>query len=308
MPKVNIPGKKLPDHWSDISAVVVTYQPDALVLENLRRLLRQVPAVIVVDNGSVGESAKVVEAAGNLAGVELIRNGSNLGIATALNVGIRQALRAGCQWVATFDQDSSISDGYFEELFRAYHACPAPEKVGMVVPGKCSPQAAAPAPVTVSVDSLFSYTPAAITSGSLTKAGVFPAAGMYDEGLFIDFVDVDFCLQLRKNGFKILKAKRAVLNHELGTKETRNLLGLKISFRSHSTWRHYYMMRNRILLYRRYFTVFPMWVCCEAGLICYDFTKIICLEDKTAVRLRTVCKGIGDGLRGITGRHADFPK
>lgn len=290
-----------------VSAVVVTYQPHVSVLENLRRLLRQIPAVIVVDNGSVGESAKVVEAAGSLTGVELIRNGSNLGIATALNVGIRHALRDGFQWVATFDQDSSISDRYFEELFRAYNACPAPDRVGMIVPGKCSPQPAV-VPQTVATDSFFSYTPAAITSGSLTKAGVFEAAGMYDEGLFIDFVDVDFCLQLRKSRFKILKAKRAVLNHELGTKETRNLLGLKVSFRSHSTWRHYYMMRNRILLYRRYFTVFPMWVGCEAVLILYDFTKIICLEDKTAARLRTVFKGIRDGLRGITGRHADFPK
>jgi len=291
-----------------VSAVVVTYQPDASVLENLRRLLRQVPVVIVVDNGSVGESAKVVEAVGSLAGVELIRNGSNLGIATALNVGIRHALRVGCQWVATFDQDSSIPDHYFEELFRAYNTCLAPEKVGMIAPGKCSAPAASLPPTASSEDSLFSYIPAAITSGSLTKVGVFQAAGMYDEGLFIDFVDVDFCFQLRKSGFKILKAKRAVLNHELGTKQIRNLLGLKISFRSHLTWRHYYMMRNRILLCRRYFVVFPLWACCEAGWTLYDFAKIICLEDKAVTRLRTTFKGIWDGLHGITGRHADFPR
>jgi len=297
-----------PDPLLLISAVVVTYQPDVLVLDNLRRLLRQIPAVIVVDNGSVGESAKVVEAAGNLAGVELIRNGSNLGIATALNVGIRHALQAGFQWVATFDQDSSVPDRYFEELFRAYNTCLAPERVGMIVPGKCSPQAAVLPHIAVSEDSLFSYIPAGITSGSLTKAVVFQVAGMYDEGLFIDFVDVDFCLQLRKSGFKILKAKRAVLNHELGTKQTRNLLGFKISFRSHAPWRHYYMMRNRILLCRRYYVVFPSWVCCETGWLLYDFTKIICLEDKTATRLHTMFKGIWDGLHGITGRHADFPR
>src|SRR5271170_4637319 len=106
-----------PDKLPLISAVVVAYRPDVVLLENLRRLLNQIPEVIVVDNGSDGASAQVIEAAGNLAGVQLIRNSFNLGIATALNMGIRQALQSGSPWIATFDQDSAIPDGYFEKLF-----------------------------------------------------------------------------------------------------------------------------------------------------------------------------------------------
>jgi len=291
-----------------VSAVVVTYQPDVLVLDNLRRLLRQIPAVIVVDNGSVGESAKVVEAAGNLAGIHLIRNGANLGIATALNVGIRHALQAGFRWVATFDQDSTIPDLYLADMFRAYNASPAETKVGMIVPGKCSPQATLPGPAIVAENSLYSYTLTAITSGSLVKAEAFPAAGLFDERLFIDFVDVDFCLRLREQGFRVLIAKAVTLAHELGDKQTCKRLGIRLSFRTHAVWRHYYIMRNRVLLYRRFFRVFPLWALFDAGLIMFDFAKMICLEDQTAFRLQTSVKGLADGLRGRTGRHVDFPK
>ena len=67
----------------------------------------------------------------------------------------------------------------------------------------------------------------AIASGSLVKAEVFGVTGFFDEAMFIDYVDTDFCLRLQKNGFKILSVASVLLEHELGQRQTRNLLGLK---------------------------------------------------------------------------------
>ena len=194
--------------WPRIAAVVVTYQPDAVVLDNLRRLCAQVSPVIVVDNGSQGASAQLVETAGTLPGVRLIRNHSNLGIATALNIGIRHALQGGSQWVATFDQDSAITEGFFEKFFDAWNACPVREQVGMIVPGHWAYDAA----LETKQDStapLFAFVTGAPTSGSVIKAEVFQATGFYDDSLFIDYVDTDSCLRLLKGGFKILSATQA---------------------------------------------------------------------------------------------------
>jgi rhamnosyltransferase len=296
-----------PDKLPLISGVVVTYRPDIVLLENLRRLLKQIPAVIVVDNGSDGSSAQVVEAAGNLAGVQLIRNGTNLGIATALNVGIRRALQSGSKWVATFDQDSSIPDHYFEKLLCAYNACPASEKVGMIVPGKWSAGVASQAKPAHPEDPLFSFIAAAITSGSLIKAEVFQMVGFYDDALFIDYVDVDFCLRLQKNGFKILNATSVVLGHELGAKQTRNLFGFRLSFRIHTAWRYYYIIRNRLVLYRRYLTTFPRWVLRDAGWLVLELGRIICLETGRGPKLQAAIRGVRDGLCGKTGRHPNYP-
>ncbi|MEI8290831.1 MAG: glycosyltransferase family 2 protein [Verrucomicrobiota bacterium] len=290
-----------------IAAVVVTYQPDVELVKNLRQLLVQVPLVIVVDNGSTGSSVKVVAAAGELAGVQLIRNESNLGIATALNFGIRQALLAGYQWVATFDQDSSIPECFFTELFRAYYACPAPERTGMIVPGKWLAPVSFRAEPASAQDALFTFVAAAMTSGSLIKAEMFETVGFYDDALFIDYVDADYCLRLRKKGFKILSATSVILAHELGTKQTRNLLGYSLCFRIHVAWRYYYIVRNRLVLYRRYFTTFPRWALRDARWLMLELGRIIFLEKGRRQKLFAVFQGFRDGLRGKTGRHPDFP-
>lgn len=307
LPKVKNPAKLTPNNVPLISAIVVTYHPDIALLENLRRLLNQVPTVIVVDNGSDGASAETVEAAGKLDGIQLIRNGSNLGIATALNVGIRHALRSNPQWIAVFDQDSSISDRFFAELLRAYDACPPSEKIGMIVPGQWAADAASKAQPHHLAEPLFSFVPAAITSGSLIKAEIFTTVGFYDDALFIDYVDADFCLRLQKHGFKILSATSVVLGHELGTKQTRHLPGIQISFRIHTAWRYYYIMRNRLVLHRRYLASSPWWVLHDFLWMLLELGRIIGLENDRRPKLRAAAHGIRDGWRGQTGRHPEYP-
>src|SRR5271170_3349026 len=169
LPKVKNPTAQLSNNLPLISAVVITYQPHASLLSNLRKLTGQVSEIIVVDNGSDGASAQLVEAAANLSGVRLIRNGSNLGIATALNIGIRHALKAGYQWIATFDQDSAIPERYFEQLFHALNVCPTSQKIGMIAPGRWSGQGTL-VKQAHSTEASWSFVRGAVSSGSLISA------------------------------------------------------------------------------------------------------------------------------------------
>jgi rhamnosyltransferase len=292
-----------PDKSPMVSAVVVTYRPDGKVVENLRRLSHQISRIIVVDNGAAGDSVQVVEAVERVAGVELIRNGSNLGIATALNIGIRRALQGGARWVATFDQDSAVTEDYFENLFRAYEMCPDPQKVGMLVPRGWSE---AVAKVFHPGQPAWGYAVDANTSGSVIKSEVFKVAGFYDDAMFIDYVDIDFCLRLQRHGFKILRALSVVLEHQLGSTHARNLLGFKISYREHTPWRYYYMMRNRLLVHRRFFFSSPRWALYDVGWFCYGCAKML-LENDRGQKIRALSMGLIDGLRGKTGRHPEFP-
>jgi rhamnosyltransferase len=292
------------NHWPSISAVVVTYQPDATMLDNLLKLSEQIMNIIVVDNASNGVSAKWVESAGKLPGITLIRNNSNLGIATALNIGIRHALQTGQQWVATFDQDTLIPPRCFEQLFEVYELCPARQSVGMVVPGNWSWSELNHASVTKPT---WSFVRTALNSGSLIKTKIFESTGLYDDELFLDYVDVEFCLRLQKKGFKILNATSVVLRHELGIKQTRNLLGFQLSFRIHAAWRYYYIMRNRVVLYRRYFSTFPLWALQDIKGLLWEMGRIIFLENGRRQKLHAVFQGVRDGLRNKTGRHPNFP-
>ena len=286
-----------------LSAVVVTYQPDESLLSNLRKLSGQVAEIIVVDNGSEGASARWVESAGTMPGVSLIRNGSNLGIAAALNIGVRRALQLGRPWVATLDQDSTVPDQYFEQLFQAYRMYPISTKIGMIVPGGWGASLAKK--TTPSPNG--SFVSGAVTSGSLIKGEMFLKTGFFDEALFIDYVDTDFCLRVRKDGFKILSVGSVFLQHELGEKQVRRLFGFGISFRVHAAWRYYYIVRNRLVLYRRYWLNSPLWFLHDSGWLLLELGRIVCLENGRGPKLRAVLSGIKDGLRGKTGRHPSFP-
>jgi rhamnosyltransferase len=76
-----------------VCAVVITFFPDSGFPERLEKIAAQVSWVIVVDNGTTGKSEVNLERAlGVREGVTCIRNSENLGVAAALNQGIRQAL------------------------------------------------------------------------------------------------------------------------------------------------------------------------------------------------------------------------
>jgi rhamnosyltransferase len=94
--------------YNGVCAVVVTFHPASEVLANLSQVHQQVQNVVVVDNGSRLESLAPLRAASASAGFHLIENGENLGVATALNIGIRQAQALGAVWVLLFDQDSAL--------------------------------------------------------------------------------------------------------------------------------------------------------------------------------------------------------
>ncbi|HEY1662835.1 MAG TPA: glycosyltransferase family 2 protein [Verrucomicrobiae bacterium] len=298
--------EKQTERRQSIAAVVVTYRPDAAILENVRRIAEQVSEIIVVDNATNGAAMQWIEALAKMPGVNLVRNSANLGIASALNTGVRRALQSGCSWIATFDQDTGIPENYFDRLLEVYQTCPDRQKAGMVVPGGWT-ESGMPDKSNAPAAPAWSFVVGAIASGSLIKAEIFEAAGYYDETLFIDYVDTDFCLRVQKGGFKILSVSSVFLEHELGQQQARRLLGFPISFRIHTAWRYYYIFRNRLLLYRRYWQGAPGWLLHDLRWMILELGRIFLLEDGRKQKIHAVMQGIKDGFANKAGRHPDFP-
>lgn len=283
---------------SSLQAVVVTHNPGHDVLTNLNLLLEQV-SVVVVDNGSPQNSAEVLRRIELTQGVRLIRNQQNLGIGAALNIGIRNALAAGAEWIATFDQDSSVGKTYFVDLFRALKQVPSSEAVRILSPTHVV-DSSQRALQTGRKEAAFDVA-TVITSGSVIRASTFAEAGFYDESLFIDYVDFDYCLRVKRQGYRILLIDSVPLVHHLGKLEAHRLLGFPVTIKSHRPWRRYYIMRNRFLMYRRYGLSFPGWALVDFGWLFLDLTKILLFEDQKVAKLRNVFKGIVHGLLGRTG-------
>ena len=292
----------------DICGVVVTYQPDEHVPGNLRRMLAECGRLLVVDNGSSPDGRERLRA---VAGVELMALKHNVGIAAALNVGARRAIAEGRRWIVTFDQDSSPRGGMVAALRAA--AARAPH-AAIVAPCIIEPIAGAPpyrwvrrhprsrwwfqrvACKGVDLDVTM-----AVSSGSLVELETWRRLGGFDEGLFIDYVDVDYCLRVQRAGLGVVVAAGAGLDHRLGAREAGVVLGHAFRPTHHAAFRHYYMARNRVWTWRRHACAMPHWAVFDLCFAGYNALRVLGLERDRWQKMKAIALGTWDGLRGRSG-------
>ena len=117
-----------------LCGLVVVFHPDDTVRDNLRAMVRECGRVIVVDNGAEAGWRESVE---SMAGIEVIANAANAGVATALNQGMRRAVELGFPWVLVFDQDSAPAPGFSQALWATLQAHPESDRVAVIGANIC---------------------------------------------------------------------------------------------------------------------------------------------------------------------------
>ena len=232
----------------DVLAVVVSYNGLQKIRQTVDVLRRQVRHIHIVDNGSDGESLGVLESLEREPAVTVERLGENRGIGYALNRGVQRARQMGFTWLLTMDQDSVV-DGSLVEAYRA-----AVERdPGLVC---LAPRITTRSRKKDVAGGVISY---AITSGNLVRVSVFDQIGFYDEGFFVDCIDFDFCLRLRRAGHEVHRVPAALMEHQLG--DSVDLpKAVRKYYARHSPVRRYYMYRNFLYMAERYLFDFPGFI------------------------------------------------
>lgn len=283
-------------------AVIVTYHPPADLAEAVRRLAGQVDSVVVVDNASGEEYAPQLESIASMERCTLVRGSRNLGIAAGFNAGVRLALEAGYDWVATFDQDSRIPAGYFDALLATLHAHPDPSRVALLAPRLKDPVTGLHGSHGSGLCGVpYEEVPVTISSGCLLRSSVFGKVGLFDEALFMDYVDHEFCLRLRGAGYLLLESTLAVLEHRIGATSRHAILGRPVKVTNHSPLRRYYMTRNRLVLYRRYGTRFASWALNDFCCMLKELAGVILFEQEKTEKVRMMLLGMFHGVMGRLG-------
>ncbi len=282
----------------EICAVVITFGPTAAVLENLVKVRPQVGGLVVVDNGSSADLLERFHRSAHDMQFTLIENGTNLGIAAALNIGIRWAKAQGYQYVALFDQDSAVTENFIEAMLAEYATHPLRDKVAVVTPSQVERSTGRSRTHRFARDG---GPLVAITSGSLMPIEIFGRCGWFEEELIIDCVDHEFCLRARSLGYTIAECRRAVLIVAVGSASTHHVLGMTISTRHYSARRRYYMTRNRMLMIRRFWRVQPAWCCRTLQDMLQDTIKVTLIEKESWSKMRNTVRGLYDAALGRMG-------
>ena len=292
-----------------ICGVVVTYHPPEEVGENLRAMVQECGRVLVVDNGSPPEISSRLA---SVPGVTLLALGQNLGIAAALNRGAAWARAHELDWMVTFDQDSRPEPGFVSGLWAAHGRH---QRAAVIGPRILEGEADSPnyrwvrrhprwpglfQRVECGEADLPEVT-AVITSGSMIELQYWAESGGFAEELFIDYVDIDYCLRVGRSGRTIVVAAAASLRHELGARQAGHLFGRDLRPMHHAAFRHYYIARNRVAVWRRHARAVPHWALFDLAFAGYNAFRVMAFEAAKWAKLKAMVLGTWDGLCGRSG-------
>lgn len=282
---------------AEIAAVVVLFNPDDSLLDNIRSYREQAECVIAIDN-SPSPRAEIVSALAEL-GVKHVLLGDNLGIAKALNVGCARALESGSTFAVTFDQDSAATESMVERM----SACLADDSTSDVAIVAPMLQHVGGRPVKLGPGCVeLDY---AITSGSLLRLSAFAELNGFREDFFIDEVDHEFCMRARRVGWRIVECRKALLLHRMGELTVARFVR-SFNVTNYSAVRRYYMVRNLFEMKKEFGAQNPEWLAAEYARLRTDLPKILFGEPDKVKKFKLMYRGWKDQRAGRFGRYEDL--
>jgi rhamnosyltransferase len=294
----------------NICAIVVTYNPDYKILDKLvKSLLLQVARIIIVDNGSNQDVLAWYHDYQSLENIEILKIVTNIGIAAGQNKGIKLARDNKARYVLLMDQDSIPECDMVEKLLSALVELPDVAAVG---PRYVLDRATQLSPFVrttglhrerlrcdTGVDVL--QVDYLISSGCLIPIAVLDIVGGMREDFFIDYVDVEWGLRANQHRLYSYGVCSAVMRHSLGD-APQVVLGKSIG--THSPLRHYYYVRNAIILYRE--SWIPInWKLSDGWRLCLRAMVYMVFSKPHLANIRMILLAIFHGLTRRSGKFLE---
>ncbi|MBN2285799.1 MAG: glycosyltransferase family 2 protein [Tissierellales bacterium] len=232
-----------------IGAGIVLYNPEMTrLIDNVNALKKQVDFVLMVDNASdsIDEIERFFEKDKD---VVIVRNIENVGVASALNQIIEYGAERKIEWMLTLDQDSVISPNLIENYRKFLDV----ERLAILTPRIIDRNDMSDEIKNCQGNEVeYVDVKRCITSASCFNVPICEKIGLFDQDMFIDWVDFEYCVRVMKANYRILRINTVTLIHQLGDLKVYHCLGRKIFVTNHSKERVYYYARNAIYYMKKH--------------------------------------------------------
>ena len=279
---------------ASISGTVILYNPDGNVIENIISYLDKINFLYLIDN-SENTSDFILNLVKEYSSkIEYVFNNGNLGVAAALNIAVDKALKDGYRYLLTMDQDSCFEPGSLEKLIDSIND---EETTGIYSPFHKNRFFTNP-PQNSGTEEVSDV----MTSGNILNLSVIEKIGKFKDDYFIDYVDIELCLRLRKNGFKIIRVNNSFLVHNEADVSKKKFFGLTVYPQNHSAVRWYYKIRNYLYLKEEYYKIFEQYFETERKNVRNGIIKVLLFEKQKIKKMRMTLKGYIHYRKHIKGK------
>lgn len=270
-------------------------------------------SIVLVDNNSTGDDVEILgermaKRFGNK--LRIIKNSENYGFTGGNNIGIKYAMKhINPDYILLLSNDTIVDPKFLTELVNTVGRH---KQVGAVVATIClyqKPHRIESTGLGVNMWRGQSYrlnwmrrnnkqsdkvreVTVASTNAFLIPKAIIEKVGLFDEDYFIYHDDVDYCLRIRKAGYVVLYAPKAIIWHKVGA-ATRKRTGMA----------YYYLARNNFRFMRKhatkwqyrcflvYFFSFHLWLMTAVYLAYFRQPKVV----------SGYYRGVRDGLCNVRG-------
>jgi rhamnosyltransferase len=279
------------------AAVVTAYHPDERLAAVVESALLSCEHVVIADN-TPGDAPTLAD---KLSGprVRVLRSGHNRGLAGALNSGLAQ-VPAEAEAVLFLDQDSVLPPELVSGLLAHLAADPT---IGV----------AGPTPVDAATGGRYERSadrhaavddrPSIITSGMVVRRSCFAAVPGFREDFFVDCVDTDFCLRVRRSGSRVVRDAGLVLPHSIGSGRDHKLGSVNVRVLHYPAWRHYWIARNGLVLSREFLGAERRFVIDNALFMGRWLLVTTLFDERRRASVPAILRGLLDGLTGRVSRR-----
>lgn len=266
-----------------IGGIVVLYEPHIKDFEYLKSYVNKVVFLLILDNSKTSNDKVVSVHLQNTSGqFEYVYFGENIGLSAALNRGIKLLKDKGYEWVITMDSDSSWQSDICE-IYKAEISKDA--SVAIYAPLHLHDRSKATEYIgTKEIDW-------AMTSGCCFNIKQLEAMGGFNEQLFVDGLDMDYCFRVKEKGLKIIQCGNALIKHNPAETHCFKVFGLSVlKYGKASPWRYYMQMRSLTWMFLRYhkLEVVKIWF--------WKWFKVTFFFEGKSNYFKEMYKGVKDGI------------
>lgn len=299
-----------------VVGILVCYKPDLdLFILNTKKNAQDLDYLILIENGSNNNTQNRIKSEFTDSKFIVILLDKNLGLAKAQNIGIKKGIELNAEYFLFLDDDSILEVGSVERLKEELIQNP---KVGIAACHIIHENSNKVQKYWIKNNFFFKRVEltksnhklenvnTVISSGSLISKSVIERCGLMLDNYFIDYIDIEYCLRVKKKGYTIVVLRDAVLYHNLGNTRTVTLGNFEFHPTNHSSERRYYMIRNRIWTWKKYCFTFPGWLLIDFGNFLVDNTRMFILEKNRLKNLKFFSLGLIDGIFKSSGQANQY--